>query len=257
MGRRQVTIAAFRGRQQAAKGLRQALLQLWRSSGITADVDCLDLPSAATPDQLVEVIRPMDAVIALIDDDPPMRDVLSLVDVAEQAGTPIVTLVGDLKGATGRFAGALTLTSAMPAEAVFAAIEGLFHAGTEAKQLRAELSLSQRCSGGLEGEILRMHEELQLAAMIQRELLPRELPEVHGVTFGTLWRPANYVSGDIFDVCRLDEDHVGVFLTDAVGHGVPAALMTMVISRSLMMREPVGDSYRISPAFGGAHTAEY
>lgn len=92
-----------------------------------------------------------------------------------------------------------------------------------------------------------MHEEMQLAAMVQREFLPRTLPSLHGFEFGVLWRPAHYVSGDIYDVTRLDENHVGVFVADAVGHGVPAALMTMVIQRTLPMKEVRDRSYRIVP----------
>ena len=115
------------------------------------------------------------------------------------------------------------------------------------RRLRHELSIAQRFQGGLRGEINRMHDELQLAAMVQQEFLPRELPLVHNVMFGALWRPANYVSGDIYDISRLDEDHVGIFIADAVGHGVPAALMTMVIARSLPTKEVTGNSYRIVP----------
>ncbi|MHC4129257.1 MAG: PP2C family protein-serine/threonine phosphatase, partial [Planctomycetota bacterium] len=52
-------------------------------------------------------------------------------------------------------------------------------------------------------------------------------------------------SGDIYDVIRLDDDHLGVFLADAVGHGVSAALMTMVICQSLTTRVADGSSSRI------------
>ena len=90
-----------------------------------------------------------------------------------------------------------------------------------------------------------MHEELQLAAQAQREILPRQLPTMHGVSVAALWRPAQYVSGDIYDVIRLDDDHLGLFLADAVGHGVAAALMTMVIARSLITKVAEGSLWRI------------
>jgi sigma-B regulation protein RsbU (phosphoserine phosphatase) len=56
------------------------------------------------------------------------------------------------------------------------------------------------------------------------------------VDFRVLFRPASYVSGDIYDVIRLDEKHIGFFIADAVGHGVPAALLTMYIKRSLVTK---------------------
>ena len=49
--------------------------------------------------------------------------------------------------------------------------------------------------------------------------------------FHTLFRPASHVSGDLYDVMRLDEDHIGFYMADAVGHGMPAALLTMFIKR--------------------------
>jgi len=126
-----------------------------------------------------------------------------------------------------------------------ATLEGMLHRQEELIQLRREVSISSRFQGGLQTEIARMHEELQLAAMVQREFLPRELPRLYGVEFASLWRPAHYVSGDIYDIARLDGDHVGVFIADAVGHGVPAALMTMIICRSLLPKVITGNSYRL------------
>jgi sigma-B regulation protein RsbU (phosphoserine phosphatase) len=128
-------------------------------------------------------------------------------------------------------------------------LEGMLHRQEAVKRLQTEVSIAHRCHGGLQGEIARMHEELQLAAMVQREFLPRELPHLYGVEFAALWRPAHYVSGDIYDIARLDDDHVGVFIADAVGHGVPAALMTMVICRSLTTKIITGNAYQlIEPA---------
>ncbi len=132
-------------------------------------------------------------------------------------------------------------------DASAARIHGMLARQVDIRRLQHELSLSMRCTGGLRGEITRMHDELQLAAMVQQEFLPRELPDVHGVRFAAMWQPASYVSGDIYDVCRLDEDHVSLFLADAVGHGVPAALLTMVICRSLPTREVVAGRTRIVP----------
>lgn len=99
--------------------------------------------------------------------------------------------------------------------------------------LRHEVRLLRMHEGGLADQIGKIDEELRLAAQLQREFLPESLPDVGNLSFEVLWRPAGYVSGDIYDVIRLDEQHVGLFVADAVGHGVPAALMTMYIKRSL------------------------
>ncbi len=122
-----------------------------------------------------------------------------------------------------------------------ARLHGMLHRQREVNRLRDDLAMSGLSHTGLGDEVAKMHDELQLAAQAQRELLPRELPALHGASVATLWRPAQYVSGDIYDIQQLDDDRIGLFLADAVGHGVSAALMTMVISQSLTTREPLPD----------------
>lgn len=107
--------------------------------------------------------------------------------------------------------------------------------------LRTEMRVARRFQGGLRGEIDKIHEELQLAASVQREFLPRTLPRMDRVDLRVLFRPCGYVSGDIYDVQRLDDERLGFFVADAVGHGVPAALMTMVLCRCLVTKRQVGD----------------
>ncbi|XAM00337.1 hypothetical protein OT109_02895 [Phycisphaeraceae bacterium D3-23] len=99
--------------------------------------------------------------------------------------------------------------------------------------LRRERRMLRAQNAGLCEQIGKLDEELRMAAQLQREFLPAKLPEVGGVSFHVLYRPAGYVSGDIYDVMRLDEHHLGFFVADAVGHGVPAALMTIYIKRAL------------------------
>jgi sigma-B regulation protein RsbU (phosphoserine phosphatase) len=54
---------------------------------------------------------------------------------------------------------------------------------------------------------------------------------------------------DIYDVTRLDEQHVGFYIADAVGHAMPAALLTIFVKQAMVLRETIGNNYRIfSPA---------
>jgi serine phosphatase RsbU (regulator of sigma subunit) len=93
--------------------------------------------------------------------------------------------------------------------------------------------------------IEQMGEEMRLAARLQRDFLPRRLPEVGPARFGVLYRPATWVSGDIYDVIRLDEAHVGFYVADVVGHGMPAALLTMFIKKALQTKRILGSTYEI------------
>lgn len=125
--------------------------------------------------------------------------------------------------------------------------------------IEAQLSAVEREMDGLRDEVdslrkrdrtlnfymQRLDEELRLAARLQQEFLPKAMPEVGPVRFHALWRPAGYVSGDLYDVMRLDERHIGFYIADAVGHGMPAALLSMFIKNALVTKEISQDSYRL------------
>ncbi len=109
--------------------------------------------------------------------------------------------------------------------------------------LQRELKIAHAVQGGVSGEMSRIHDELCMAATIQREALPKCMPNRPGVECSVIFRPAAYVSGDIYDIAEIDERRIGFFIADAVGHGVPAALLTMVISRTLGIRAGSGGAF--------------
>ena len=72
-----------------------------------------------------------------------------------------------------------------------------------------------------------------LAAEIQRRLLPSALTcEAEQFTFAGWLEPASHVGGDTFDY-SLDRDVLHVSMTDAMGHGVKAALLATLVVGSL------------------------
>lgn len=116
---------------------------------------------------------------------------------------------------------------------------------TENEQLRAEVHHLRRRDDTVNYTINRIDEELRLAAKLQRDFMPRTLPALGRIRFHTLYRPAGYVSGDLYDISRLDEHHVGFYMADAVGHGMPAALLTMFMRQALQTKEIADNSYRL------------
>jgi len=133
---------------------------------------------------------------------------------------------------------------------LYAMVRTLWNQAGVVRSLKDEVNVLQAHHGGLCEQIDKIDEELRLAAQLQREFLPHNLPCLPNVEFKALYRPAGYVSGDIYDVMVLDDQHIGFFLADAAGHGVPAALMTMYIKRSLHTQDIDPDApqgYRIIP----------
>jgi len=92
-------------------------------------------------------------------------------------------------------------------------------------------------------------EQLRLAGLVQQDFLPTRLPSCNGLRWATTFLPAEWVSGDIYDIIRIDEQHVGFYVADVVGHGIPAALLTIFLKQALVMRETIKNHYYIySPA---------
>jgi sigma-B regulation protein RsbU (phosphoserine phosphatase) len=90
-------------------------------------------------------------------------------------------------------------------------------------------------------------QEMELARRIQRSLLPQALPDLPRMRFAVHYRPCGRVGGDFYDIFRLDEDHLGFYVADAMGHGVPASLLTMFIKKGVRAKEIFGQQYRLVP----------
>ena len=92
-------------------------------------------------------------------------------------------------------------------------------------------------------------EQLRMAGLVQRDFLPSQLPKCRKLRWAATFLPAEWVSGDIYDIARIDENHIGFYVADVVGHGIPAALLTIFVKQALVMRQTAGNSYHIfSPA---------
>lgn len=105
------------------------------------------------------------------------------------------------------------------------------------KTIIAHFSRSQRELAALNQQLLasqqKLESDLKAAAGIQASLLPQSTPDVEGLRFAWKFFPCQSIGGDIFNVFRLDEDHMGLYILDVSGHGVPSALVTVSVSQRL------------------------
>lgn len=79
----------------------------------------------------------------------------------------------------------------------------------------------------------RMKRDLDAAARVQRTLLPERLPDVPGLSFAWSYRPCDELAGDALDIVRINDELIALYLLDVSGHGVPAALLSVTVTRSL------------------------
>lgn len=115
-------------------------------------------------------------------------------------------------------------------------LSALRHIRPHLRRINNQVVAMQRLGRRVNENLLEVDQELRLAGRLQRDFLPKVFPELADVRFAAMYRPATWVSGDIYDVRRLDERHIGFFLADAMGHGVAAGLMTMFIKEAIVGR---------------------
>jgi len=84
----------------------------------------------------------------------------------------------------------------------------------------------------------RTFEQLRVAREIQLSLIPSSLEKVPGIRSYAVYRPANEVGGDYYDLYRLDDQHVGLAIADVSGKGIPAALVMALTSTALKTLAP-------------------
>lgn len=80
----------------------------------------------------------------------------------------------------------------------------------------------------------RMSSELDIAASIQRDVLPKEVPEARGLDVLAKTRSAAEIGGDNFDfLTSADGNQLFIYIGDVTGHGVPAGLIMMMVDTIL------------------------
>lgn len=102
----------------------------------------------------------------------------------------------------------------------------------------------------------RMERELELAADIQRRLLPTVFPRLEGFELTGWSRPARHVGGDYYDLLRVRDGRVAAVLADVSGKGLPAALMVSTVHSALRL---LVDQAEVGPELVGRlnhHIAE-
>jgi len=75
--------------------------------------------------------------------------------------------------------------------------------------------------------------DLEAAAKVQTSLLPKSESINSKIDFDWLFLPSAFLAGDIFNYFRLDNEHVGFYLLDVAGHGIPAAMLSFTLCKLL------------------------
>lgn len=96
----------------------------------------------------------------------------------------------------------------------------------ERKQIENELRISENSLRARNEMIVK---ELESARLIQKALMPKEVPVYPPLVIDYRYLPLETVGGDYFSFTALEEGGLGIFIGDVTGHGVPAALFLSLV----------------------------
>jgi phosphoserine phosphatase RsbU/P len=180
----------------------------------------------------------------------------SVVGHVEKTGSPIFMVEGleaafaaqESVIATGVKAIACLPLEGIPTEAQTSSMLGILYLDST-KPMHAMSGLDERILKKLAGDAGNVLEriefvksieqrktferELALAEEMQRALLPREIPTLHGWSLAAYSKPTRYVGGDFYDFLQTPRDSLLAILGDVAGKGVSAALLSAMILGSL------------------------
>lgn len=83
-----------------------------------------------------------------------------------------------------------------------------------------------------------MSRDLEAAAAIQMSMLPTRHRAFPAINYAWKFVPCDRIGGDFFNLVRLDDHRIGIYIFDVSGHGVPAALQAVALGRMLSAYDP-------------------
>jgi len=103
-------------------------------------------------------------------------------------------------------------------------------AGMRIQSLKDEL---RQKNEDLTNALTHIKEDLQAAAKLSLTVLPSADLKLDSVEMGAIFKPCEYVGGDIYGFKTVTRDSVAFFQIDVSGHGIPSALFSFSLGHEL------------------------
>lgn len=78
----------------------------------------------------------------------------------------------------------------------------------------------------------KMRKDLQFAKKLQERILPLK-GTIENINIDYIYKASEMLSGDMFDIFQLDDENIGIYISDVAGHGIAASMMTMFIRQTM------------------------
>jgi len=92
-----------------------------------------------------------------------------------------------------------------------------------ASQCAVAITTARLYAEAIEGA--RMAEQMRLAGLIQRKMIPERPSQIPGLDIAAAYIPCFDVGGDFYDFLKVSDNCIAVAIADVMGKGMPAALM--------------------------------
>lgn len=92
-----------------------------------------------------------------------------------------------------------------------------------ASQCATAITNARLFAEALEGA--KMKQQMDLAAAVQRRMIPEKAPCMCGLDLAAIYKPCYEIGGDLYDFFAIDDHRIIVSIADVIGKGVPAAIM--------------------------------
>lgn len=88
--------------------------------------------------------------------------------------------------------------------------------------------------------------DIEYAKEMQLCLMPTKMPDDLSVSFYAEYLSAERLSGDFYNVIKLDENNIAIYIGDVAGHGVSAAMLTVFANQNILpLKQEENKSNRI------------
>ncbi len=172
-----------------------------------------------------------------------------LIETAATGETAVMTGPRDESGDAGRSVADLEIHSAVCAPIrLDGGVYGYLYLDARGSETAVQRTASMYCTAiaqayglalacaqrsALERRQSALRAELERARELQTMLAPARTADASGYVYAHRMEPGLFVSGDLFDVLRLEDGRMGMCFGDAAGHGFGAAMLTGLVQAYL------------------------
>ncbi|HQP47214.1 MAG TPA: SpoIIE family protein phosphatase [Spirochaetota bacterium] len=105
---------------------------------------------------------------------------------------------------------------------------------------RIDTLLTMKSAVSTQQKYISLQRELEIARELQISTLPESIPGIQGLDINISYFPMKSVSGDFYDFHYIDDSTLGILISDASGHGIPAAIIAGMMKIAFYIQKNLG-----------------